>query len=310
MKIQESLNKAKEMLIKNKVEDAYMIARVLLSSILNMRPEKLVIEYDKEILKEDEEKYFNGIEKIIDGYPLQYLIGTKEFMKMEFLVNEDVLVPRADTEILVEEVIRICKEKNIKHILELCTGSGAIAISLAKYLKNIQITATDINEKALKVAIENKKRLLQECDETINRCEEKTENKSKQNCNFEQLLDNTKVQTIKFLKSDMFKNIDEKYDMIVANPPYIKKKEIEKYALKYEPMIALDGGEDGLKFYRIIINEGHKYLNTNGIMALEIGFDQKEDVINIAKNTGKYKNIYSLKDLGYNDRVIVLEADF
>ena len=274
MKIQEALNIGKENLNKNNIEDASLITRILLASILMCDREKLVVEYDKELKKEYENEFFEDIEKVAKGYPMQYITNSQEFMKMCFYVDESVLIPRPDTEILVEEVIKLCKDKNKKDILELCTGSGAIAISLAKYLEDARITATDISEKALKVAIKNEKQLL---------------------------------QNISFIQSDMFQNINEKYDIIVSNPPYIKKQDIEKYSLKYEPKLALDGGEDGLRFYRIIINDGYKYLKPNGIIALEIGFDQKEEVINIANECKKYRNIYCKQDLSGNDRVIVLE---
>ena len=278
MKISEALNKAKTILNNKKIEDANIISRILLAKVLNISKEKLIIEYDKEISKKEEEIFFDGIEKISNGYPLQYLTSAQEFMKMKFFVNENVLIPRPDTESLVLEVIKICKDENKKDILELCTGSGIIAISLAKYLKNVKILATDISNLALEVARKNAKELL-DLDE----------------------------KEISFIQSDMFENVDKKYDLIVSNPPYIRKNDIEKYNLEYEPKLALDGGEDGLDFYRIIIEEGYKYLKKNGIIALEIGFDQKEDVINLANNIGKYKEIYSLKDLGGNDRVVVLK---
>lgn len=209
-----------------------------------------------------------------EGYPLQYLTHKKEFMKMDFYVDEDVLIPRNDTEILVEEVIRVCKEEGKKDILELCVGSGAIAISLAKYLEAVNITGIDISEGAIEIAKKNAKKLL-------------------------------KDEGIKFIQSDMFQNVDGKFDVIVSNPPYIKSKVIENYSLAFEPHLALDGGEDGLEFYSIIINEAYKYLEKDGIVAIEIGFDQKEEVESLIRNSGKYKSWYSRKDLGGNDRVIV-----
>lgn len=307
MKVQEALNIGKENLKKNNIEDASLITRILLASILMCSREKLVIEYNEELKKEDEKEFFKYIEKIAKGYPMQYITNSQEFMKMCFYVDERVLIPRPDTEILVEEVIKICKEKNKKNILELCTGSGAIAISLAKYLENIEITATDISKEALEIAIKNKELLL---TKTIEETKNSKQNQSAQYQDFVHFSNSKNRQNINFIQSDMFQNIDKKYDLIVSNPPYIKEKVIEQYSLKYEPRIALEGGEDGLKFYRTIINEGYKYLNSKGIIALEIGFDQKEDVINIAKSTGKYKNIYYLKDLGGNDRIVVLEANF
>ena len=246
---------------------------MLLANILECDREKLILMESEEVAKVKEEAFFEGIGKIAMGYPLQYIICSKEFMGMNFFVNEDVLVPRADTEILVQEVIDICGIK--KNILELCTGSGVIAISLAKYLKDIEITASDISEKALKVA--------------------------KHNCDC--LVPSSKIN---FIKSDMFDNVKGEFDIIVSNPPYIKTNVIQDYDLKYEPYLALDGGEDGLKFYRIIINEGYKYIKENGIIALEIGYDQKEDVINLVKLSGKYKKVFFKRYLAVNDRFIII----
>ena len=162
----------------------------------------------------------------------------QEFMKMNFYVDENVLIPRSDTEILVEEVINISKKINAKKILDLCTGSGAIAISLAKYIENSEITAVDISKKALEIARTNAK-------------------------------NNDVENQITFVESDLFKNLKEdKYDVIVSNPPYIKREVIKKLNkdVQKEPIIALDGGYDGLDFYRKIINESEKYLKFNGYL--------------------------------------------
>lgn len=194
---------------------------------------------------------------------------------MKFFVDENVLIPRYDTEVLVEEVLKIAKNENKKEILELCTGSGIIAISLAKYLEDAKIIATDVSEEALNIAKRNAKNLGQE-------------------------------EKINFVKSDMFEKIDKKFDIIVSNPPYIKTDVIKEYSLEYEPKIALDGGEDGLIFYRTIIENGYKYLNETGAIALEIGYDQKEEVMEIAKESNQYKNISCVKDLNGNDRVIII----
>ncbi len=207
MKLQEALIKAIKILNENNIEEASLVSRIFLANILNMKKEELVVNSDMQIPKEKEEEFFNGIFKISKGYPIQYLMGYKEFMKMKFFVNENVLVPRADTEILVEEVINLAKNK--KEILELCTGSGAIAISLAKYVENLKITATDISKCALEVAKKNARELLDK-------------------------------QNISFIKSDMFENVNGKYDIIVSNPPYIKSSIIKEYSLQYEPQIALD----------------------------------------------------------------------
>lgn len=197
-------------------------------------------------------------------------------MKLNFYVDENVLIPRADTEVLVEEAINLCKDR--KKVLELCTGSGAIAVSMEKYVKDIEITATDISKEALDIAKKNEQNLIEK-------------------------------PTIKFIQSNMFEKINEKYDIIISNPPYIKTEVINEYNLEYEPKIALDGGKDGLDFYRIIIEEGYKYLNEEGIIALEIGYDQRKEVIEIAEKTNKYENIYCIKDLFGNDRVIIIKKE-
>lgn len=272
MIIQDAIYKGIKILKEKEVEEASLITKLLLSNILKIKREELTINADKEIEDTVKEEFFNAIYKIANGYPIEYIIGKKEFMKMDFYVNENVLVPRADTEILVEEVLALADEKS--HILELCTGSGIIAISLAKYIEGISITAIDISNKAIEVAKTNAKKLL--------------ENKE-----------------IKFVESNMFDNIEGTFDIIVSNPPYIKTSIIQSYKLEYEPQIALDGGEDGLEFYRKIINEGYKYLKKEGKIALEIGFDQKEEVISLIEKSGKYENIYSKQDLFGNDRIIV-----
>lgn len=273
MKVNEALSKGKNFLDVNNIEESGIISRILLSYVLGIKREKLIIISENELDKIKEEKYFNLLEKVSIGYPVHYITGTKEFMKMEFIVTKDVLIPRQDTEILVEEAINLLKEK--KDVLDMCTGSGAIGISLAKYVNDISVTMSDISKNALDIANQNAKRLLTN-------------------------------QNVNFIESDMFENINSKYDAITINPPYIKTKVIPKYSLNYEPNLALDGGEDGLKFYRIIINEGYKYLKENGIILLEIGFDQKKQVMDLVKESKKYKSVYCKKDLGNQDRVIVI----
>lgn len=208
MIIKEALSKGINILKKNNIEESSLTAKVYLANILKVRKEELIIYSENEIEKELEEKFFNGIDRIAKGYPLEYLTNSKEFMKMNFFVNPDVLIPRADTEILVEEVIKLAKDK--QDILDLCTGSGVVAISLAKYKENLNIIASDISEKALDIAKINSRKLLES-------------------------------QNIKFIQSDMFENIESKFDIIVSNPPYIKKDIIKEYNLEYEPHLALDG---------------------------------------------------------------------
>ena len=202
-------------------------------------------------------------------------------MKLNFYVDENVLIPRQDTEVLVEEVIQIAKKIKAKKILDLCTGSGAIAISLAKYLENVQLTALDISGKALDIAIANAK--------------------------------NNHVQDrITFVESNLFQDLaQEKYDIIVSNPPYIRSEEIEKLdkEVKREPKVALDGGKDGLEFYRKIIDQGYQYLKYGGYICLEIGYDQKEEVVKIIENKKQYVGTCCKKDLYDNDRVIITKLN-
>ena len=277
MTIKQAITKGMIMLKSNNVESPKLKARLLLQYVLD-KPRQYIIVYDnKEIDKQQQWQYFVNIEKLTKGIPLQHITHRQEFMKMDFFVDENVLIPRSDTEILVEEVIKIAQKYNSPRILDLCTGSGAIAISLARYIENSEITAVDISKKALEIARTNAK-------------------------------NNDVENQITFVESDLFKNLKEdKYDVIVSNPPYIKREVIKKLNkdVQKEPMIALDGGYDGLDFYRKIINESEKYLKFNGYLCFEIGYDQKEDVIGIIKNKERYINTYSKKDLYGNDRIII-----
>ncbi len=280
MNIQEiqkySINKLKE----NNIYDYNLKAKLLIAKVLNKPKEYLIINGKEELKKDKILEIKDNIEKIINGYPIQYITGKQEFMGYNFFVNENVLIPQPDTEILVEEVLDILKKTKKYKILDLCTGSGAIAISISKILANsivddnIKISASDISLKALAVAKINAKK------------------------------NDVKIE---FIQADVFDKIGKKFDIIVSNPPYIKTAVIKKLNLEVqnEPYIALNGGKDGLDFYRKIINDAYKYLEADGYLALEIGFDQRQEVIEIIENTNKYKEIYSKKDLTNNDRVII-----
>lgn len=276
MNIKQALEEAKNILKSNNFEDSNIIAKELLSYVLKKDKVYLTINSDTALTDTEYAEFTKYIEQIIDGKPVQYIIQKQEFMGMKFFVNEDVLIPQPDTEILVETVLDICKRYGNQslRILDLCTGSGAIAISLSKIL-NTQVFASDISTKALEVAEKNN------------------------------VLNNSKVE---FIESNLFEQINgEKFDIIVSNPPYIKNEEIKSLSkqVQNEPYIALAGGEDGLDFYRKIIDEAYKHINKNGYLCLEIGYDQKEDLIKLIKQNENYEYENCIKDLSNNDRCII-----
>ncbi len=277
MTIKELINQGIIMLKNEGVEYPKNKARIILEYTLKKSREYLLIYDNKTVTPKQRDEYILNIKKLIQGEPLQYIIGWQEFMKLKLLVTKDVLIPQPDTEILVEEVISIAKKIDNPLILDLCTGSGAIAISIAKYVPNIKIVATDISKKALEIAKKNAKL-------------------------------NGVLNTIDFIESDLFSKLkNQKFDIIVSNPPYIASDEIRKLPkdVQKEPQIALDGGKDGLDFYRKIIKEGYKFLNRQGFLCLEIGYNQKEEVKAIVNKERRYVETYSKKDLCQNDRVIV-----
>ena len=235
---------------------------------------------NKELTKEQYDEFLGYINDRINGRPVAYIVGNREFMGLDFFVKEGVLIPRPDTETLVEEIIQLCKNKNEEiNIVDIGTGSGAITVSLAKYIKNSKITSLDISDIPLEVG-------------KINAVNNGVDNR------------------IEFLKSDVFtaiKNTEKKFDIIVSNPPYIPKKDIETLHTQvkdYEPYNALEGGEDGLDFYRQITEESVQYLKQGGILAYEVGHDQSEDVSKIMKHHG-YDKIYTKKDIQGIDRVVI-----
>ena len=278
MTIKQAITKGMIMLKSNNVESPKLKARLLLQYVLD-KPRQYIIVYDnKEIDKQQQWQYFVNIEKLTKGVPLQHITHRQEFMKMDFFVDENVLIPRPDTEILVEEVIKIAQKYNSPRILDLCTGSGAIAISLKKFIPNADIIAVDISEKALEITKRNAEKL---------------------------------EAKINFVKSDLFDKLDnKKFDIIVSNPPYIRKDEIKKLSeeVQKEPKIALNGGEDGLDFYRIITEQAINYLKTGSFLCFEIGYNQKNDVIKIIEDEQNYKNTYCKKDLYGNDRIIITQV--
>lgn len=265
MKIEEAKRIGKEILKKNNIDERE--ARLLLAFVLGVSSDELI--RISEISKEKFEEYQKVLNKRIQGTPFSYIIGEKEFMKLKFKVNENVLIPRPETEMLVEEVLKY----SARSVLDVCTGSGCIAVSIACYNKKAKVSALDISEAALEIASENAK---------INKV------------------------NVEFIHSDLFENVNEKYDIIVSNPPYIETSTIDTLDIEVqnEPHIALDGGVDGLEFYRKIIREARDYLNENGVLLLEIGYNQGRSVSDILSENN-YKNIRVIKDLSENDRVCV-----
>ncbi len=262
----------KKILKENNFDTYSLDVEVLLMNILNFSKTQLYLNTDYVLTNEQFEKFIKYFNRRLKNEPIAYILGKCEFMGMDFFLNNDTLIPRPDTEILVEKAIEVIKEKNFKNILDIGTGSGAIAISLAKYC-NVNVDAIDINNNALQMAKRNAK------------------------------LNNVSVN---FIQSNIFENINNKYDVIVSNPPYIKTdviQTLETNVKDYEPILALDGGESGLIFYEEITNNAYKYLNVDGYLMFEIGHDQAEEVKNIMKNNNFY-NIKVLKDLAGLDRVI------
>lgn len=214
------------------------------------------------------------VKKRLGHMPIQYILNKAYFCGLPLYVNENVLIPRFDTEVLVEEVLKVSKKDKSKRILDICTGSGAIAIALKKLGGFERVDALDISDKALEVA----KRNANELDLDIN-----------------------------FLKSDMFSSLtcENKYDIIVSNPPYIQSDVVdtlESEVKDFEPRLALDGDVDGMKFYKIIAENYEQYLANNGVLALEIGYDEADDIRALFEG----KNVVIKKDLANLDRVAII----
>ena len=277
--IKQTLTKGTIMLKNSNIESPKLKARLLLQYILKKSRQYLIVYDNQEVDKKAQWEYFVNIEKLTKGMPLQHITHTQEFMKMDFYVDENVLIPRPDTEILVEETIKIAQTMERPKILDLCTGSGAIAISLKKYIPSAQVYAVDISKKALEIAKKNAHRLEAE---------------------------------VKFIESNLFEKIkNEKFDIIVSNPPYIKKSDINYLSqeVQKEPQIALDGGYDGLDFYRKISYQAIDYLKFGSYLCFEMGYDQKEEVLEILKGIEHYTKTYCKKDLCGNDRVVITQVN-
>lgn len=280
MKYAELVKQGQIKLFKAGINNADFDAWVLVEKICGISRTEYFVKMHDEVSEDIVTSYFEAIDKRITHYPLQYIVGEWEFMGIPFKVNENVLIPRQDTEILVEKALEIIgsefeKIKGKISVMDMCTGSGCIGISVAKKCQNTSVTCVDISKAALEVAKENGK---------LNG-----------------------VKNILFIESDLFENVNGKFNVIISNPPYITSAEIKKLMPEvkdFEPHLALDGDSDGLKFYKLIINQSKEYLNENGYILFEIGCDQGEQVKKLLFEKG-YTDIEVLKDLGGNDRVVI-----
>ena len=238
MKIQELMEKGKQKLIENQIEEANIIARVLLQFVLALNRTELLMNQEQKVEEEKRQEYEKAIQKIIEGIPMQYITHKQEFYGIPFYVDENVLIPQPDTEILVEEVVSLAKNQQ-EDILDIGTGSGAIGIALASNITSANITISDISKKALEIAKKN-------------------------------AIENKVIQKIKLVQSNLFENIEGTFSIIVSNPPYIETeiiKELPKQ-VQNEPILALDGGKDGLTFYRKLVEEAPNYLRQGGYLCM------------------------------------------
>jgi release factor glutamine methyltransferase len=279
LKIQQLLSKGYEILKEENI-DSYMIdCQLVLGKVLNLDRMSIILNREVEVDEQKVEQYFKLIDKRKNKMPVKYITEEAEFMGIELFIKEGVLIPRPDTETLVEEAIKEIKQKKLAKICDVCCGSGAIGISIAKLLDNTIVSCCDISDTAEEVTKTNIRKLSLE-------------------------------GRVSFFKSDLLAfAVGEKlqFDAIVSNPPYIRSEVIPTLmedVKHYEPYIALWGGEDGLDFYRRITEESLKVLKSGGLLAYEIGYDQSGAVENILIESG-YINVRTVKDLAGNDRVVL-----
>ena len=271
MTYREAIETGTRILQKENIADAKIDAWYLLQMACKIDRNFYYLHEEDELTAEQQSEYESTVHKRAEHVPLQYIIGEQEFMGLKFKVNSNVLIPRQDTETLVEEALRVAEPG--MRVLDLCTGSGCIIISLAKNVADISCTGSDISKQALLVAKENAK---------ANEVE------------------------VEWERSDLFENISGTFDLIVSNPPYIPTGEIPGLMPEvrdFEPVDALDGKEDGLYFYRIITEKSPEYLTSDGYLYFEIGYDQGEAVSAMMRQCG-YTQVEVIKDLAGNDRVV------
>ncbi len=279
MKIREALREA-ALRLTGATPTPNLDAELILCWIYEWDRIQIILKSDMEMQEDDEIRYAEFIEQRRAGKPVQYIVCSQEFMGLPFYVDERVLIPRGDTEILVEEVLKRIKAVHAPRILDVCTGSGAIAVSLARFIEGAEVVGTDISEAALEVAKENGRAL--------------------------------KVsERVRWLKGDLYEALGDDtapFDVIISNPPYIAPsviEELEPNVRDYEPRGALDGGADGLAFYPVLVLGSICRLKPNGLLAFEIGWDQGAAVSELIRNTGSFLEPEVIKDLAGKDRVVL-----
>ena len=259
------------------IEEAALDARLLLEAVCGTDRNDLLVHGEQQVAPEAEEKYLNWIRQRAEHIPLQQLTGEQGFMGLTFNVNEHVLIPRQDTEILVEEVLKELHDG--MRVLDMCTGSGCILLSLLHYSNDCEGLGVDPSAEALEVAGRNVLKVLTP----------------------------EKAEHAHFLQSDLFEKVEGKFEIIVSNPPYIASAEVEKLMPEvrdHEPRMALDGTEDGLYFYRRIIEEAGKHLVSSGMLFFEIGYDQGQAVSELMRTEG-YCEVQVVQDYAGLDRVVL-----
>ena len=276
MKLEIAINEAYKELNKNNIKSAFLDSELLMSKAINKDREFVILNLDKKINEKDYLHFKKLIFERSKGKPVAYLMGKKSFWKYEFYIEENILIPRPDTEIIIEQVLNIYKKKNKINFLDIGVGSGCILLSILKERTDFIATGIDISDYALKICNINAHKLGVK-------------------------------KRVKLYKSDIDKFFKGKYDLIISNPPYIKKldlKYLEKDVANFEPKIALNGGIDGLSEIRKVINKSSELIKKGGKLVLEIAYNQKNVVRQILTNKGFYINSV-IKDFGKNDRCIV-----
>ena len=276
MKLEIAIKSAYQKLKKNNIKSALLDSEILLSEAINKSREFIILNLNHDISEKEYDSFQEMVNQRSKGKPVAYLTGKKFFWKYEFFVNEKVLIPRPDTEIIIEQVLKIYKKKNEISFLDIGFGSGCILLSILKERKDFKATGIDISNHALKVC-------------KINAYKLGVKNR------------------VRLFKSDIDKFSKGKYDLIISNPPYIKNldlKYLEKDVIKFEPKLALDGGLDGISEIRKVIKKSSELIKNGGKLILEIAFNQKEEVKQLLRKNSFYINSV-VKDLADNDRCII-----